>query len=121
MQATNYPLINYAYDDAGRLITVKPNAGSVDRRFRITYDAAGRRSGLGYLKDTAIPIKAYYTYDSANNLKEISHQDSAGTVLEDLLYDYDPNGNKTKYTRKATQPPLRDGVINTSIKLSIKV
>jgi RHS repeat-associated protein len=35
------------------------------------------------------------------------------TVLEDLLYEYDPNGNRTKFKRNATQP-LRDGVTGAS-------
>ncbi len=48
----------------------------------------------------------------ANRATEINHQ-LLNSTIEDLLYEYDPNGNRKSYTRNALQP-LRTGVTGTS-------
>ncbi len=45
-------------------------------------------------------------------MTEINHQ-LLNSTIEDLLYEYDPNGNRKSYTRNALQP-LRTGVTGTS-------
>jgi len=53
-----------------------------------------------------------YTYE-ANGLLEILYQNPSATV-EDILYEYEPNGNRTKQTRTNASLPLRGAVTSAS-------
>jgi YD repeat-containing protein len=105
----------HSFDSVGRLTNIKQNVGTEDRNFKITYDNGGRRTQLDYLIGTSTnpTMQTTYGYDNANRLLNIKHLKGTSTTLENLLYEYDPNGNRTKFTRNATQP-LRDGVTGAS-------
>jgi len=109
MTVAGQPVVNYVYDDAGRLTNVKRMVGTTNRNFKITYDNGSRRTQLEYLKgsSTTPTTKTTYSHDIANRLLNLKHLRSS-TTLENLLYEYDPNGNRTKFTRNAIQP-FRNG------------
>jgi RHS repeat-associated protein len=105
MTVAGQPVVNYIYDDTGRLTNVKQTVLSTNRNFKITYDNGSRRTQLEYLKgsSTTPTTKTTYSYDIANRLLNLTHLRST-TTLENLLYEYDQNGNRTKFTRNAAQP-----------------
>jgi hypothetical protein len=64
------------------------------RDFTISYDSGGRRTSI----EIPLPGKGKnppslitnYSYDNASRLLNMKHLKS-NTVLEDLIYEYDPN------------------------------
>jgi RHS repeat-associated protein len=82
--------VTYQYDAASRLTQVAQGSLTVG----IGYDASGRRTSLAYPNSTSTA----YTYDNASRLTRILHQGPSG-VIEDLVYTYDPAGNRTSLTR----------------------
>jgi hypothetical protein len=83
MTVAGQPVVNYTYDDAGRLTTVSRTINGTVRDFNISYDNAGRRTALqmplfelgggGYLTTS-------YTYDIANRLLEMIYQNPSATI-----------------------------------------
>ncbi|MBI5025155.1 MAG: RHS repeat protein, partial [Nitrospirae bacterium] len=104
MTVAGQPIVNYNYDANSRLTKISRDINGTVKDFSLSYDSAGRRTSLTLSNG----ITTNYSYDNASRLLNMKHLKST-TVLEDLLYEYDPNGNRTKYKRNATQP-LRDGV-----------
>ena len=77
--------VTYTYDDAHRLTKITQGASAVT----IAYDAADRAVSLTLPAD----VIAEYGYDAASQLTNITYQ-RAGTVLGDLIYEYDAAGNR---------------------------
>ncbi|RJS15361.1 type IV secretion protein Rhs [Corallococcus sp. H22C18031201] len=75
----------YAYDDAGRLTTITQGSRTV----AFTYDASGRRAS------TTLPggVTQRYTYDASGTLTRIEYSRGT-TVLGDLSYGFDANGDR---------------------------
>jgi RHS repeat-associated protein len=80
--------VAYAYDNANRLTQITQGASTVT----YTYDAAGRRTSLTLPNNVLIE----YVYDSASRLTSITYKQNGATVLGNLTYEYDKNGNRTK-------------------------
>lgn len=120
MTVAGQPVVNYTYDDASRLTKISRDINGTVKDFNLSYDNASRRVQLqAPLYKVGKGRKAYweyltttYGYDIANRLLNINHQGPTA-IIEDLLYEYDPNGNRTKFTRNAGQP-LRDAVTGAS-------
>ncbi|MBS4095484.1 MAG: hypothetical protein KGZ83_01430, partial [Sulfuricella sp.] len=79
--------VDYSYDVLNRL--VKTTFRGKDASY--SYDAAGR------LTQKTLPngTQQSYTYDSANRLTRIGYQKADGSVLEEINYSHDANGNIT--------------------------
>jgi RHS repeat-associated protein len=79
--------VTYTYDDAHRLTQISQGASAVT----VAYDAAGRPMSLTLPGD----VIAEYGYDAASQLTNITYR-RAGTVLGDLIYEYDAAGNRVR-------------------------
>jgi len=108
------PVVNYVYDAAGRMTSISQKIGSTTRTYNLTYDAGSRRTSLKVPVSTKCKdvTTTYSPYDNANNILGMLIQ-GPSVQIENLVYQYDPNGNRTKFTRNATQP-LRDTVTSTT-------
>jgi len=82
--------VAYGYDDAGNLTQITYGAEVV----AIDYDENNRRRQLTYPNG----IIATYTYDDASRLTGLRYQRGT-TVIEQITYAYDPNGNIIQRTR----------------------
>ena len=109
MTVAGQNVVNYAYDNAGRMASIAQKIGNSTRTYSLTYDSASRRTSLQIPISTKNKfVTTTYGYDTANRLLSMLQQGSSAQI-ENLLYEYDPNGNRTKSTRNATMP-LRTGV-----------
>ena len=89
----------YAYDGAGRLISEVNGQANVTNSY--SYDAYGNRTGA-VLGGTAVS----YTYDKNNRLTKESA--TAGGAKTDVLYQYDPNGNRVSIMTSKTETEQAD-------------
>lgn len=107
MTLSGTPVVNYTYDDSGRLTKVSRSIAGTTRDFDIAYDNAGRRTSMQvalykqqgqwkYLKTT-------YGYDIASELTSMLITNPVATI-DSLGYTYDPNGNSTSMSKTATIP-----------------
>ena len=105
MTVAGQAVVNYDYYDNGWIENIRQAIDGTERKFNFIYDNAGRRNKLNYFQGTATtPVtETSYTFDGADRLENIRHM-QAGTIIEELLYEYDPNGNRTGFTRNAAQP-----------------
>lgn len=104
MTVAGQPVVNYTYDAAGRMTGISGVVGGQTRTYPITYDNANRKTSVKIPTSTANKfVTTTYGYDMANRLLSMVHQGTASQI-ENLLYEYDPNGNRTKFTRNAVQP-----------------
>jgi YD repeat-containing protein len=78
----------YTYDNANRLTQITQGSSTVS----CAYHNAGRRTSLTLLNG----ILVEYAYDAASRLASITYKQNRTTVLGDLTYEYDKNGNRTK-------------------------
>lgn len=87
MTVAGQPTVNYTYDDANRLTQITQGTSVVT----LSYDAANRRTS------TTLPngIVVEYTYDPASRVTAIDYKQGT-TVLGNLTYQYDVNGNRTQ-------------------------
>jgi len=114
MTVVGQPVVNYVYDAAGRMTSITTKINNKSRTYTLAYDNGSRRTSL------KIPVSlsnkyvttTYNPYDNANRIKGIVVQGPSAQI-ENLLYEYDPNGNRTKFTRNAAQPS-RDAVTGAS-------
>lgn len=117
MTVSGQPAVSYSYDANSRLTKVSRDINGTVKDFSISYDGAGRRTSLQVplykSKGKWQYLTTNYAYDVASRLLNIKHLNPTATI-EDLLYEYDPNGNRTKMNRSSVSLPLRDGVTNTS-------
>jgi RHS repeat-associated protein len=80
------------FDSANRLISKQFSNGTTQARLDIAYTPDGQVATLSRYKDTAgtqLAGKSLFTYDPANNVTRIQHQDGSGNVLGDYQYAYD--------------------------------
>ncbi len=109
MTVAGQNVVNYVYDNAGRMTSISQKIGNSTRTYPLTYDNASRRTSLQIPISTKNKfVTTTYGYDTANRLLSMLQQGPSATI-ENLLYEYDPNSNRTKYTRNAVQP-TRTGV-----------
>jgi RHS repeat-associated protein len=80
--------VNYTYDNADRLTQITQGSSTVT----YTYDSAGRRTSLTLPNGVLVE----YAYDAASRLTGITYKQNGITVLGDLTYEYDKNGNRIK-------------------------
>jgi RHS repeat-associated protein len=113
MTVSGEPVVTYGYDDAGRLSGITRNVGGVPRTYNLGYDGAGRRASVQIpLANGVDSVVTAYGYDIANRLTGMLIQ--GGTAqIDNLTYSYDPNGNRTNFTRNTTLP-LPPAVSGTS-------
>ncbi len=89
-----------AYDAAGNLIRLEQSDGSggssvADKRVDLTYDALGRFQTITRFEDlagTELVATTDYTFDPANRLTALDHEDPSSTTLADYGYSYDTAG-----------------------------
>ena len=87
----------------------------IEQRFNFVYDNGGRRERLKYFKGGApTPVtETKYQFNTANMLENIQHLQGAN-ILENLIYGYDANGNRTSMNRPSVTLPLPNPASNTS-------
>lgn len=113
MSVSGEPAVSYTHDDAGRLINIAGSIGGQQRIYSLGYDDGNRRISLQLpLASGTDYVTTVYDYDIANRLTGILLQGGAVTI-DNLAYTYDPNGNRTSFTKSVTQP-LSPTVNNTS-------
>jgi RHS repeat-associated protein len=88
MTVSGQPTVNYSYDNANRLTQITQGSAATT----YNYDAAGRRTSLTLPNGVLVE----YAYDSASRLTSITYKQNGTTVLGNLTYEYDKNGNGTK-------------------------
>jgi len=88
MTVSGQPSVVYSYDNANRLTQITQGSSVVT----YTYDAAGRRTSLTL--PNAVLVE--YSYDAASRLTGINYKQNGTTLLGNLTYEYDKNGNRTK-------------------------
>jgi RHS repeat-associated protein len=82
-------VLDYAYDNLNRLVTVTPQ-GATAPVAAYTYDEAGNRATLAYDNGSTTS----YTYNRRNRLTGIRHKAGA-TLLLGIAYTLDPSGLRT--------------------------
>jgi len=89
------PQLSYTWDAANRLTQIQQAAGSTNgnaiQTVGFDYDNADRRTKVTYPNG----IVASYGWDKANRLTDISYKKADGTLVGDLTYTYDANGQRT--------------------------
>jgi RHS repeat-associated protein len=88
MTVTGQPSVVYSYDNANRLTQITQGSSTVT----YTYDAAGRRTSLTLPNGVLVE----YGYDGASRLTSITYKQNGTTVLGNLTYEYDKNGNRMR-------------------------
>jgi RHS repeat-associated protein len=88
MTVTGQPTVSYSYDNANRLTQITQGSSVVS----YTYDAAGRRTSLTLPNNVLVE----YGYDGASRLTSITYKQNGTTVLGNLTYEYDKNGNRIR-------------------------
>jgi len=86
--------VYYKYDANSRLSEILASINGVTQSFGFQYDELGRRISLSLPNG----ITTTYNYDNGSNLLEILHKNPA-QILEQLVYNYDQNGNRTSMDR----------------------
>jgi RHS repeat-associated protein len=106
MTVFGQPTVNYSYDNANRLLQIAQGSSVVS----FTYDAAGRRTSLTLPNGVLVE----YAYDAASRLTSITYKQNGTTVLGDLTYEYDQNGNRTKIGGSFARTGIPQGVSSTA-------
>jgi len=88
MTVAGQSTVNYSYDNANRLTQITQGSSTVT----YTYDNAGRRTSLTLPNGVLVE----YGYDAASRLTSITYKQNGTTVLGNLTYEYDKNGNRLK-------------------------
>ena len=81
--------LSYTFDVLNRLDTVTDEAGTTT----YGYDAVGNRASIDYANGT----RTTYEYDSLYRLLELSHFDTADTVIDQHSYTLGDNGNRLQH------------------------
>jgi YD repeat-containing protein len=106
MTVFGQPTVNYAYDNANRLTQITQGSSVVT----YAYDAAGRRTSLTLPNGVLVE----YTYDAAARLTEIRYKQNGTTLLGNLTYEYDKNGNRTKIGGSFARTGLPQAIASTA-------
>lgn len=95
MTVNGQPMLTYKYDNGNRLKTIDQAAGAannnVAQQIAFAYDDANRRTQT----TLANGITVNYGYDDASQLKSITYKKADASVIGDITYDYDLNGQRT--------------------------
>ena len=86
----NSALTNYIYDGLNRLKSLTHSGLGT---FDWSYNSAGLTNKIDYPNDASVE----YNYDNANRIESILNKRS-GANITSHLYEYDPNGNRTRLT-----------------------
>jgi RHS repeat-associated protein len=84
--------VAYDYDLMDQMIRVTDGSGGIAS---YTYD----KRGLLQTKTLPTQATSTYEYDRLGQLQELKHTNQRGKVMEHLLYEYDPVGNRIRYER----------------------
>ncbi len=106
MTVAGEPTVNYGYDDAGRMTGISRNINGTVRTYNLGYDNAGRRSSLQLPLSTANQyVTTNYGFDTANHTDRLMSMliEGPSAQIESLAYGYDPNYNRTSFTRTGWQ------------------
>ncbi|HKY27374.1 MAG TPA: RHS repeat-associated core domain-containing protein [Pyrinomonadaceae bacterium] len=109
MTVTGQAAVNYTYDNANRLTQVTQGSSTVT----FSYDAADRRTSV------TLPsgLVTEYSYDAASQLIAVTYKQNQ-TVIGNLAYQYDGNGNRTKVSgslaRNVATPPVTTASYNAA-------
>jgi YD repeat-containing protein len=106
MTVFGQPTVNYSYDTANRLLQITQGSSIVS----FTYDAAGRRTSLTLPNGVLVE----YAYDAASRLTSIVYKQNGTTVLGDLTYEYDKNGNRSRIGGSFARTGIPQGVGSTA-------
>jgi RHS repeat-associated protein len=98
--------VNYTYDNANRLTQITQGSSTVS----YTYDNAGRRTSLTLPNGVLVE----YAYDAASRLTSITYKQNGTTVLGDLTYEYDKNGNRTKLGGSFARTGISQAIASTA-------
>lgn len=113
MTVAGQPTVNYTYDDANRLTHITQGASTVS----FAYDAANRRTSI------TLPngIVVEYVYDVASRVTAIDYKQGT-TVLGNLTYQYDANGNRTQiggsWARTGLPQELSSAIYNAANQMT---
>ena len=103
MTVSGEQVANYVYDAAGRMTSLSRKIGTKTRTYPLTYDNGSRRATLKIpLSTNNKYVTTTYGYDIANRLTSMLLQGPSAQI-ENLLYTYDVNSNRTNFTRNAAQ------------------
>ena len=95
MTVSGMPALTYTYDPGNRLTAIDQSAGAannnVAERIAFAYDAANRRTRTTLANGVTVD----YGYDDANQLASITYRKADASVIGDLTYAYDANGQRT--------------------------
>ena len=106
MTVAGQSAVNYTYDNANRVTQITQGSSTVS----YTHDAAGRRTSLTLPNGVLVE----YTYDVASRLTEITYKQNGTTLLGNLTYEYDKNGNRTKIGGSFARTGLPQGINSTA-------
>ncbi|OFW24626.1 MAG: hypothetical protein A3H27_03670 [Acidobacteria bacterium RIFCSPLOWO2_02_FULL_59_13] len=105
MTVAGQSAVNYTYDNANRVTQITQGSGTVS----YTYDAAGRRTSLTLPNGVLVE----YAYDAASRLTGITYKQNGTTLLGNLTYEYDKNGNRTKIGGSFARTGLPQSITTT--------
>ncbi len=106
MTVAGQSAVNYTYDNANRVTQITQGSSIVS----YSYDAAGRRTSLTLPNGVLVE----YSYDAASRLTEITYKQNGTTLLGNLTYEYDKNGNRTKTGGSFARTGLPQGIASTA-------
>jgi YD repeat-containing protein len=118
-------LTTSTYDAANRL-TSRQTTGQAPLRVDLTYTSRDQIASITRYSDLAgthTIVYSAYTYDGAERLTNLQHQNSSGGNLLNFTYTYDPasrvttevlNGSTTTYSYDATNQLTNDSVATYS-------
>jgi YD repeat-containing protein len=106
MTVPGQALIRYTYDNANRLTQITHGSSIV----QFGYDTSNRRTSL------TLPngILVEYRYDAASRVTSITYKQNGTTVIGNLTYEYDKNGNRTKIGRSWARTGMPEPITTTS-------
>lgn len=98
----------YVYDKASRLLSIVQIGVDGTQTTTYEWDAASR------LSQKTLPngIRQQLAYDEANRLLSITYKRSDESVMEEILYAYDANGQRT--VKSSGSPSLKDSAFSAS-------
>ncbi len=106
MTVSGQSTVNYSYDNANRLTQITQGTSIV----AYTYDATGRRTSLTLPNGVLVE----YGYDGASRLTSITYKQNGTTVLGNLTYEYDKNGDRMRVGGSFARTGVPDALTSTA-------
>jgi YD repeat-containing protein len=110
MTVFGQPTVNYTYDNANRVTQITQGSSIV----QFGYDNANR--GTSHTLPNGVLVE--YAYDAASRLTRITYKQNGTTVLGDLTYEYDKNGNRTKIGGSFARTGIPPAVSSTAYNVA---